>query len=420
MLLHTMYNVYTFYYFVNINEVVIRTNGDQIVLNVYAPNKDVQFYGFAKEVNVLAAAPNSLHVHGSINTLSVEKGHVQVEETGIVFNLAEVATEGASVTNNGYIAENESGATVEGNQPSDVYQIATLGQLESFRDAVNAGNDFADLTVKLTKDITLRDGWKPIGEGSRNIVDAGSQLKGNFFKGTFDGQNHIISNLTNKGFIPTQSRYDTDGTYAYGLFALVGSSSVIKNVTLKDVNINLEKGDSVAAFVGFCSGSTTLQYLTVENGSIKGVDGIGGILGRTYASENRGEAVTFTVKLENCKNNAAIEATRAAGGKAAGIVGMVGDISKAPYQGKIDLTIKTCVNTGAVKVSNEASSQAAGILGYVTNTRSFTDNQKTDSMYKFYNDCTNSGELDAGEHGLTFDLYDNNPASHVKVIPANN
>ncbi|MBP5242541.1 MAG: prepilin-type N-terminal cleavage/methylation domain-containing protein, partial [Clostridia bacterium] len=93
--------------------VVIRTYGDQAELTVNAPNDNVDFYGFAKEINVTEVKPDYLHIYGEVNALAVEKGRVEVEDTGIVFDVVQIgdttANTGAGVTINnntgGFIAE---------------------------------------------------------------------------------------------------------------------------------------------------------------------------------------------------------------------------------------------------------------------------------------------------------------------------
>lgn len=365
-------------------EVIIRTKGDQCELTVNAPHDDVSYYGFSKSINVVAVADNSMHIYGSTNKLTVTAGHVQVEDTGIVFELADNT---GSVTNNGYIGEQTSGTPVEGTAAGGNYAITSLARLEAFRDAVNSGNEFENKIVELKSNITLRNGWTPIGEGTRQVVESGSTLQGTLFKGTFDGQDHTITNLNNNGFVPTANRYDSDNKIAYGLFALVGSDAIIKNLTLDKVAIDLNIGDSVGAVVGFSAGSLTVENVTVK-GSLKADDAVAGIVGRTYASENMGEGKTFNVTIKNCNNYATVESSN----KDAGILAIVSDISKAPYNGKINLRIENCVNHGNVKTGQvSGKSFAAGILAYVTNIRSGVSNY-------LITGCSNNGTIEGLNH----------------------
>lgn len=396
-------------------EVIIRTSGDQAILTIDAPNDDVKFYGFAKEINVTAVKASSLHLHGSCNKLALTSGHVVVENTGVIFEVTSIGT-GASVQNNGYVggvAEGVNQEQVSGKTVNSEYEIYSLSQLETFRDTVNAGNSFAGHTVKLMSDITLNNGWRPIGEGYRKVVaGAGTDYTGRAFKGTFNGNGKTISNLTNKGFVPTASRIvldDGENTYAYGLFAIISNGAVIRDLTLKDVNISRANYDgaaidSAAGLVGFAAGSFEIDGITVS-GSISGKDGIGGIVGRAYATEIENNNVAFTMNIKNCVNNAAITAT-ANGGKAAGIAAMVGDISNATDGRTIALEIKDCQNKGAIASTDTTKSYAAGILGYVTNTRG--------QNWKVTN-CTNSGTVDAVTKG---ELVGYNPNNKVDVTNA--
>ena len=325
--------------------VLIRTSGDQTKLTINAPNDDINYYGFAQELTVKAVKASSLHIYGATNELAVESGHVQVEPTGIVFDVVQIGAEstgaGATITNSGYVAaatmtknteavRETAKAAVTGKVIGGDYEIGTLAQLEAFRDAVNAGNNFRGITVKLTANITLRDGWRPIGEGGRKVgaTNASETGTATYFDGTFDGNNKTISNLNNKGFTPTSTRLTDDKvgdvtykTYAYGLFALVWKNATIKDLVLTNVDIDTTAstsylGDSVAALVGYSNGGT-FSNITVS-GSIKAQDAVAGIVGRIYA----GSGVTATIS--GCTNNASITIGTASNQKGAGIAGYLG------------------------------------------------------------------------------------------------
>jgi prepilin-type N-terminal cleavage/methylation domain-containing protein len=382
-------------------KVTIRTYGSDCVLTIEAPNSDVNFYGFAKEVNVKEVKDSSLHIYGSTKQLAVTKGHVAVEETGIVFevvqmgaaDVAEVASVAATITNNGYIGvislskntveavktaiKDDTTKVVATKAIGGDYEIATLAQLENFRDTVNAGNDFAGKTVKLTADIKLNDGWKPIGEGSR-AVGKGSIAAQNtttFFKGEFNGQDHTISNLNNKGFVPTAARLvDDDGvkTYAYGLFALVGAGAEIKNLKLTNVAIDTTTygeaiGDSVGALIGYSHGSLTVSGIEVS-GSIKSGDAVGGIIGRSYNKAGEAQA-DFAYSVTGCVNNAAVTAGTEVAQKAAGIVGYI-NINKG-YAGTFTgNTNNGTISGGAAYSGTSAKTYVAGGVGtYVLNAK---------------------------------------------------
>ena len=113
--------------------------------------------------------------------------------------------------------------------------IDTAADLKAFRDSVNAGT-FAGGTVVLTADINLNnEAWTPIGTAEHP------------FEGTFDGQGHKITGLTNK----------SDAT-SFGLFEKVKGTVVIKNFEL---TVNAVAADDVnsegwAGVVGLSNGAT--------------------------------------------------------------------------------------------------------------------------------------------------------------------
>lgn len=120
--------------------------------------------------------------------------------------------------------------------------------------------DFSGKTITLEGDIDLSAHyWTPIGTSTSN-----------YFKGTFDGADHTISNLT----------IDANDSYV-GLFGST-SGAVIKNVTLDKPQVqNSAAGTSnTGALVGYMVGNGTVEYCAVTNGSVSS-DGqyVGGLIG---------------------------------------------------------------------------------------------------------------------------------------------
>ncbi|WP_442795079.1 GLUG motif-containing protein [Pelobium manganitolerans] len=111
-----------------------------------------------------------------------------------------------------------------------------------------------DASYKQTADINLSGyaNWTPIGT----------------FTGSYDGQYHSISNLTITG----------TGKSYQGLFSQLGEGGQLKNLHLKNVNINLE-GDSeeVGALVGYSRGQ--IYRVAVLSGTVKGYEAVGGLAG---------------------------------------------------------------------------------------------------------------------------------------------
>ena len=164
----------------------------------------------------------------------------------------------------------------------DPYLISTVADLNKLASDVNGGNSYGGKHFKLTKDIDMRSvaNFAMIG-----LYDGDTYY---WFKGTFDGDGHTISNLTiNK---------TNDDCYV-GLFGL--SKGTIKNLTLKDANIvgyrevggivgyNFEgtvencfvTGGTVRATGEqsvYASGIVSLNEGTVRNCSVTGVNISGG------------------------------------------------------------------------------------------------------------------------------------------------
>ncbi|MBR0060594.1 MAG: hypothetical protein IJP68_03850, partial [Selenomonadaceae bacterium] len=135
---------------------------------------------------------------------------------------------------------------------TNTYLINSEDDLIAFRDYVNDFHDCQGYTFKLTKDLDLKefDNFKPIGNGSI------------WFKGTFDGDGHTISNLTITGYNKV------------GLFGYVDGGT-IKDLTLTNANV------SGRFYVGALTG---YNYGTIENcaveGSVSGTYYIGGLVGQ--------------------------------------------------------------------------------------------------------------------------------------------
>jgi hypothetical protein len=101
--------------------------------------------------------------------------------------------------------------------------------------------------------------WTPIGN------------ENNPFTGVFDGNNQIISDLSNPANPPTGA------ASPFGLFGVIGGNAIVKNVNLVDVDIYLPGGIGIGSLVG------VVEVGIVENNSVTGeVFGdtfVGGLVG---------------------------------------------------------------------------------------------------------------------------------------------
>ena len=146
-------------------------------------------------------------------------------------------------------------------QENNAFVISTLHELEAFRDAVNAGNDFADQTVVLSAGVDLNPTrainiWEPIG------------TQANPFKGTFDGGDNTISNLV------------VEGENNVGLFGYADNAT-IKNVKLE--NVNVKGTDCVGAIAGQVYSTSLIDNCHVSGSiQVEGQTNVGGIVGKYY------------------------------------------------------------------------------------------------------------------------------------------
>ena len=156
---------------------------------------------------------------------------------------------------------------------ANVYYIKSAAELAWVAQQVNGKKDnFEGKTLLLTNDINLNGHyWTPIGK-----VES---YPGITFRGTFDGQNHTISNLT--------ASDNAKGYAAAGLFgSLIGT---VKNVTLK--NVDIRSTHYAGAVVAYSStNGATVENCHVDGGMITSVpeytgsaydngDKAGGIIG---------------------------------------------------------------------------------------------------------------------------------------------
>ena len=153
----------------------------------------------------------------------------------------------------GYVA-NDNGDGTYGVEEWDLV-IRDIDDLLRFAAMVNAGNTFAGETVLLDADINLAGlNWTPIGNDT------------NYFCGNFDGQDHIISNMTINVNTPDANQF-------VGLFGGV-KKATIKNLTMTNVNIDVVGAKvRAAAVVGIAhsnSENRTDAAINFENITVNG------------------------------------------------------------------------------------------------------------------------------------------------------
>lgn len=205
----------------------------------------------------------------------------------------------------------------------------------AFRDAWNAGKLSSGMTFALANDIDML-GYEwvtPIGTNS------------NPFKGTFDGQNHSILNLSNNGKPSTEILVNnTTGNQGsiFGLFGYTGGVTTIQNLRIS-VNAYSNAANGWGAVVAAAKEdemTLTLQNITAT-GILNGKDKAAGLVGDA-------SGLRVTLSFIDCTNEANVS-----GDRAAGIVACV--------QNAASISFVNCRNKGEVTSTNTNYSIAAGI-----------------------------------------------------------
>lgn len=316
-------------------------------------------YSVVENVVIKNTAATSYHERGHVAAMEIQNsltGKVVLENDAYVEKLTNNRTSG-TVESKGYVkaVDGSDTTSVTATQSGYVLEIGSYDQLVNFRNKVNAGASYSGMTVKLTADIDISErAWTPIGAAYRDKIDANAKV----FQGTFDGQGHKITGLTNTGFMISSvfkgSNSTTPAGYSEYVFGLFGSvyNATIKNIVMANVNVDLacdekEKvvGDSVGAIVGFAAGDNdkgvTIDSCKVLSGSIVGYDAVAGIIGRTYSAKTM---------ISNCENAATVTAIR----RACGILGF------ARFSDAKDVAITGCKNSGNVKQTGTPTTDPAG------------------------------------------------------------
>ena len=163
---------------------------------------------------------------------------------------------------------NESGITIADN----VITVSNGAGLAYFAKQVNEGNDYSGKTVILGNDIDLSGHyWVPIGLAAEGTCDTDDKS----FSGTFNGQGHVISNMTS--ILPY---------CRLGLFGKV-KDGTITNTFVKDGTLNytcvLSEGEAsyMGGLAGSVEGSAVITYSEAET-TIMGGSGsvMGGLVGK--------------------------------------------------------------------------------------------------------------------------------------------
>ncbi len=226
-------------------------------------------------------------------------------------------------------------ATLTVTPTNNYFEISTAEQLRDFANAVNEG--YTTANAVLTADITLTDAnWTPIGKENACM-----------YEGIFDGQGHTISGLQCSV---------TSGDVA-GLFGVIGSSGVVKNVGIANSNVAVvvTATDKLVYAGGLCGHNAG----TIENcwnsgnvsASSNGSDTTSGAYAGGLCGWNYGI-------IRNCWNSGAVKAEST-------IVSIAGGLC-----GHNAGTIENCWNSGNV---SDTSSFVGGVCGVTSSASNITN-----------------------------------------------
>ena len=131
-----------------------------------------------------------------------------------------------------------------------VFQISNATQLCWYSNHVNTVNNKAKAALTADIDMSSVDNFTPIGlfrDG--NVEGTGLPQVNIQYHGTFDGQGHVIKNLTIKD----------EGYYETALFSRTPDDAIIKNLGIVNANISSVRSSRVAVLVGW------MGVPTIEN-----------------------------------------------------------------------------------------------------------------------------------------------------------
>ncbi|MEW6061284.1 MAG: GLUG motif-containing protein [Bacteroidota bacterium] len=204
------------------------------------------------------------------------------------------------------------------------YLISSFGNLLWITVNPSSWSSYFRQTADINADSSSwQDGLTPIG----NYLTA--------FTGTYDGNNHTISNLS----------INRPGTNFIGMFG-VGTTATIKNLGL--VNVNITGNVYVGGLIGWLGGNSATITNCYVTGSVVGDSSVGGVVGFL-----QGTSVTG---VTNCYSTATVTGS---GWKIGGFVGEVSLLSSS------STVMNSCYSTGTVSGTTVTGPQyVGGFVGY--------------------------------------------------------
>ncbi|MBR4308231.1 MAG: hypothetical protein IKT58_01415 [Oscillospiraceae bacterium] len=233
------------------------------------------------------------------------------------------------------------GTTLEPNAEG-IYEIHNVDQLCLLSEMVNGGTTFSGKTVKLMADIDMK---------GRSFIPIGGCGTGTNFKGTFDGNNHVVKNLLifkrgseGVGFFgscngATIKNFGIESGTVFGgpkTGALTGyGNSVTISKCFNRANV-ISTGGYNGGLVGQMGGTSSVTS-SYNNASVKSAEGIaGGIVG--YMASNT------TATISGCYHVGDLT-------DSAGKIGLIGFYNTGSTNPVTKVTVKNCRSTASIKSS---------------------------------------------------------------------
>jgi uncharacterized protein YccT (UPF0319 family) len=191
----------------------------------------------------------------------------------------------------------------------DPYQISTPAELAFLSQSVNGGTNYFNNYFILTSDLDLASkSWTPIG----NSTTA--------FRGTFDGNSHLISNLNvnvatsnaglfgvaqyakikNVGIVGTSTVTGAGSVGAIvGLVTGAGATAFSMSGCFSNATVSSGSGSNAGGIVGYFNNTTGVTALSLitncySTGNISGASYVAGIVGRANATTGTAGGLTIS------------------------------------------------------------------------------------------------------------------------------
>ena len=276
-------------------------------------------------------------------------------------------------------------STVSTLTSGETYTISTAAELRQLSEMVNDGQNTSNVTFVLEKDIDLENiPFTPIGIGYNGVEDPR-------FKGVFNGNGHIISNLN----IDEITSWDYCGLFGYV------DGGMIKNVGIKNGIIDLDNN-------ALCSG---LLAAEVENSQVENCFATGKI--NTEWSAGGLVWELFGSTMENCYADVDINVEEVAGGLVSALYSnaeLRNSFSNGNVVGRLSgalvgtaeeyITISNCYSTGSAQGRSKS-----GFIGEIFD--------YAPDVWNDISDCVSYSKISGNDKkgGFIGNIYANNPSA---------